>query len=270
MSSENKSSKKNVKNTKTILITGASSGIGKATAKHFAKKGYNVIITGRRADKLQEMQTKFSQKYGANVLSLPFDITSIDQTKAAINSLDRKWREIDILINNAGGAKGLDPIQDGDFDHWNFMIDTNIKGLLYITRLIVPQMVARGSGHILNICSTAGHEVYANGGVYCATKHAVDALTKAMRYDMYKHGIRVSQISPGMVEDTEFSLNRFDGDVQKAKIYEDVTPLNSKDIAELIYFVITRPNHVNVQDILVMSSQQASSTQVDRSGRKYG
>jgi NADP-dependent 3-hydroxy acid dehydrogenase YdfG len=253
---------------KTIMITGATSGIGKATAKHFAKKGYNVIMTGRRKALLDELSKKFTEKYSAKVMTLCFDITDLEGTKKAIASLKDGWEKIDVLVNNAGGAKGLAPIHTGDFDHWQFMIDTNIKGLLYVTRLIAPHMVERGKGHIINICSTAGHEVYANGSVYCATKHAVDALTKGMRYDMYKFGIKVSQISPGMVEDTEFSLNRFDGDAQKAKIYEDVTPLNAKDVAEMIYFVATRPKHVNVQDVLVMSTQQASSTLVDRSGRR--
>jgi NADP-dependent 3-hydroxy acid dehydrogenase YdfG len=253
---------------KTILITGSTSGIGKATAKHFAKKGFNVIMTGRRQSLLDELSKKFTEKYGAKVKTLCFDITDLDATRKAISSLKDGWEKIDILVNNAGGAKGLAPIHAGDIDHWETMIDTNIKGLLYMTRLIAPHMVERGKGHIINICSTAGHEVYANGGVYCATKHAVDALTKGMRYDMYKFGIKVSQISPGMVEDTEFSLNRFDGDKERAKIYEDVTPLNAKDVAEMIYFVATRPKHVNVQDVLVMSTQQASSTLVDRSGRK--
>ncbi len=261
-------SSKNNPQTKTILITGATSGIGKATAKHFAKKGFNVIMTGRRKDLLEELAKKYTEKYGAIVKTLCFDVSNFEAANAAIASLKDGWSKIDILVNNAGGAKGLAPIHTGDIGHWQFMIDTNIKGLLYVTRLVAPMMVERGKGHIINICSTAGHEVYANGGVYCATKHAVDALTKGMRYDMYKMGIRVSQISPGMVEDTEFSLNRFDGDVQRAKIYEDVTPLNAKDVAELIYFVATRPKHVNIQDILVMSSQQASSTLVDRSGRK--
>jgi NADP-dependent 3-hydroxy acid dehydrogenase YdfG len=253
---------------KTILITGATSGIGKATAKYFAKKGYNLIMTGRRQELLDELSKKYTEKYGAKVKTLCFDITDLTATSEAIASLNDGWAKIDVLLNNAGGAKGLESIQTGSIDHWQFMIDTNIKGLLYVTRLIAPLMIERGKGHIINICSTAGHEVYPNGTVYCATKHAVDALTKGMRYDMYKMGIKVSQISPGMVEDTEFSLNRFDGDAERAKIYEDVTPLNAKDVAALIFFVATRPKHVNIQDVLVMSTQQASSTLVDRSGRK--
>lgn len=254
---------------KTVLITGATSGIGKATARYFAKKGYNVIITGRRQDLLDAQAEKLDKKYGARVNSLCFDIRDRQACENAVASLSDGWEMIDVLINNAGGARGLEPIQEGDPENWDYMLDANVKGLLYMTRLISPGMVARGKGHIINICSTAGHEVYPNGAVYCASKHAVDALTKGMRHDLFKHGIRVSQISPGMVEDTEFALRRFHGDQNKAKIYEDITPLNAKDVAEIIYFVATRPRHVNVQDVLVMSTQQASSTHVDRSGRKY-
>lgn len=254
---------------KTVLVTGATSGIGKATAKYFAKKGYNVILTGRRAEQLELAKNKLNTKYGAKVHTLCFDITDPEACEKAINSLAGGWEVIDILVNNAGGARGLEPIQEGSWEDWEYMIDANVKGLLYMTRLVSPGMVKRGKGHIINICSTAGHEVYPNGAVYCASKHAVDALTKGMRMDLFRHGIRVSQISPGMVEDTEFSLRRFGGDEEKAKIYEDVTPLNAKDVAELIFFVATRPRHVNVQDVLVMSTQQASSIHVDRSGRKY-
>ena len=254
---------------KTVMVTGATSGIGKATAKYFAKKGYNIIITGRRADQLEMAKNKLNTKYGAKVHSLCFDVSDSQACETAIHSLEGGWEIIEILINNAGGARGLEPIQEGKIEDWEYMIDANVKGLLYMSRMISPGMVKRGKGHIINICSTAGHEVYPNGAVYCATKHAVDALTKGMRHDLFRHGVRVSQISPGMVEDTEFSLRRFDGDEEKAKIYEDVTPLNAKDIAELIFFVATRPRHVNVQDMLVMSTQQASSTNVDRSGRKY-
>ena len=168
-------------------------------------------------------------------------------------------------------SRGLEPIQEGDTADWDYMIDANVKGLLYMTRMIAPRMVQRGKGHIINLCSTAGHEVYPNGAVYCASKHAVDALTKGIRHDLFKHGIRVSQISPGMVEDTEFALNRFKGDEEKAKIYEDITPLNvkKKRCCRVDFFVATRPRHVNIQDVLVMGTQQASSTNVDRSGRKY-
>ncbi|MBK8700391.1 MAG: SDR family NAD(P)-dependent oxidoreductase [Saprospiraceae bacterium] len=263
------SSSKNNPQSKTILVTGATSGIGKATARYFAKKGYNVIITGRRKDKLEEIKKTMENKYGSPILAMCFDVCDFEEAQAALNSLTDGWEKIDILVNNAGGARGMDPIQGGQLEHWNYMIDTNIKGVLHMARLIAPQMAERGKGHIINICSTAGHEVYPNGAVYCASKHAVDALTKGMRHDLFRMGVRVSQISPGMVEDTEFAINRFEGDEERAKIYEDITPLNARDVAELIFFVATRPRHVNIQDILVMSTQQASSTNVDRTGRKY-
>ena len=252
---------------KLVFITGATSGIGLATAKIFAKNGYNLVITGRRSERLKEVSEKLVRKYGIQVKTLCFDIRHNDEVTEAWQSLDPNWQEIDILINNAGLAKGFDPIYDGQLSHWETMIDTNIKGLLYITRLVSPGMVSRKSGHIINLCSTAGHEVYPNGNVYSATKFAVDALTKSIRLDMYKHGIKVSQVSPGHVEETEFALVRFDGDTQKAKIYEDFTPLRSKDVADAIFYLATRPKHVNIQHILMMGTQQAGSNFVDRSGR---
>lgn len=252
---------------KLVFITGATSGIGLATAKIFAKNGYNLVITGRRSERLKEISEKLVRKYGIQVKTLCFDIRHNDEVTEAWQSLDPHWQEIDILINNAGLAKGFDPIYDGQLSHWETMIDTNIKGLLYITRLVSPGMVSRKSGHIINLCSTAGHEVYPNGNVYSATKFAVDALTKSIRLDMYKHGIKVSQVSPGHVEETEFALVRFDGDTQKAKIYEDFTPLRSKDVADAIFYLATRPKHVNIQHILMMGTQQAGSNFVDRSGR---
>lgn len=257
-----------IKTPKIVCITGATSGIGKATAKIFAKNGYHLIITGRRKDRLQELSEKLKNKYEIEVLPLCFDIRKWEEVQAACNNLNEKWSQVDVLINNAGLAKGLAPIHLGDLNHWETMIDTNLKGLLYITRLLSPAMVEKKSGHIINICSTAGHEVYPNGNVYSATKYAVNALTKSMRLDLYQHGIRVSQISPGHVEETEFAAVRFDGDTTRANIYSDFTPLNSKDIAETIFFVVTRPAHVNIQDILVMSSQQAGSNFIDRSGRR--
>ena len=253
---------------KIVLITGATSGIGKATSARFAKQGYNLILTGRRLSILEELKKKYKRKYAIKVKILSFDIRDAAVTKKAVNSLDSNWKKIDILLNNAGLAKGFDPIHKGKLADWETMIDTNVKGLLYMTRLISPGMVKRRSGHIINICSTAGHEVYPKGNVYCATKHAVDALTKGMRLDLTEYGIKVSQISPGAVEETEFALNRFDGDAEKAKIYEDYNPLTSRDVARTIYFVATQPTHVNIQDVLMMGSQQASSTQIDRSGRK--
>lgn len=252
---------------KVVLVTGATSGIGKATATLFAKQGYNLIITGRRKDRLEEIKTKLKKKYVVKVKALCFDVRDSDACKKAVKSLTGDWGKIDILINNAGLAKGLEPLSEGKFEDWNTMIDTNVKGLLYMTRLISPKMIKRKRGHIINVCSTAGHEVYANGNVYCATKHAVDALTKGMRLDMYKSGVKVSQVSPAAVEETEFSLNRFDGDKERAKIYEDFKPLRAKDVADTIYYIASRPKHVNIQDIIVLSTQQANSTNIDRSGR---
>lgn len=252
---------------KTILITGATSGIGKASAATFAKHGFNLILTGRREERLNELKKKYKRKYAVKIKTLCFDIRNQKATKKAYNSLEGNWKNIDILLNNAGLAKGLDPIHKGKLEHWEQMIDTNIKGLLYITRLVSPDMVKRGSGHIINICSTAGHEAYANGNVYCATKHGVNALTKTMRLDLSQHGIRVSQISPGHVEQTEFALNRFDGDAEKAQIYNDFNPLTSKDVANTIYFVATQPKHVSIQDVVMMGTQQASGSVVHRTGR---
>jgi len=252
---------------KTIMVTGATSGIGKATATLFAKRGYNVIITGRRQEKLDQLKQKFKRKYAVKVRALCFDLRNPKAVKKAWNSLDPQWQKIDILVNNAGLAKGKVAIHKGKIADWEQMIDTNIKGLLYITRLVSPGMVKAKRGHILNVCSTAGHEVYPNGNVYSATKYAVFALTKSMRLDLYKHGIRVSQVSPGMVEETEFAKVRFDGDEDKANIYSDFTPLSSKDVAEVIQFIVTRKRHINIQDVLMMGTQQANSNFVDRSGR---
>lgn len=254
---------------KNVMITGATSGIGKATATLFAKKGYNLILTGRRTEKLVELKSKFKKKYGCKVKTLTFDVRDNKQVKKAINSLKEEWSNIDVLINNAGLAKGLDFIHEGKIQDWETMIDTNVKGLLYVTRQIAPKMVNRQSGHIVNICSIAGHESYVKGNVYCATKHAVDALTKGMRMDLYTEGIRVSQVSPAHVEQTDFALNRFDGDEKKAKIYEDFNPLVSSDVAETIYFIVTRPKHVNIQDVLMMGIQQVSGGNIDRTGRIY-
>lgn len=252
---------------KVVLITGSTSGIGKATANRFAKKGYSLIITGRRKDILKAVARKLKEKYAIKVLPLVFDVRNLTEVKKAIRGLSKQWKEIDILVNNAGLAKGFDPIHEGNIEDWEIMIDTNLKGLLYMTREIAPMMVAAGKGHIINIASTAGKEVYPNGNVYCATKHGVDALTKAMRIDLCKYGIRVGQVAPGHVESTEFAQVRFHGDKEKAKIYEDFTPTNSKDIANIIYFMASQPKHVNIQDILVMGTQQASSNFINRSGR---
>lgn len=249
------------------LITGATSGIGRATATLFSKKKYNLIITGRRKKKLEELAKVLSKKYNTEIKSLAFDIRELQQVKKALGSLNKKWSDIEILVNNAGLAKGYDPIHEGEIDDWETMIDTNVKGLLYMTRILSPIMVKKGKGHIINVASTAGKEVYPNGNVYCATKHAVDALTKGMRIDLHKHGIKVGQVAPAHVEQTEFALVRFDGNKDRAKIYEDFTPLNSKDVARAIYFIASQPKHVNVQDIMLMGTQQANSYLIDRKGR---
>ena len=258
---------KNSNAEKVVLVSGATSGIGHATANIFASNGYRVIITGRRTDRLAAIKSDFEKKYNTEIETLEFDVRDIDAAQAAIASLDDRWNSIDILINNAGLAKGFDPIHEGKLEDWETMIDTNVKGLLYLTRMISPGMVARKKGHIINVCSTAGHEAYPNGNVYCATKHAVDALTKGMRLDLYKYGLRVSQVSPAHVEETEFARVRFDWDVERAKIYEDFKPLRAADVASSIYFIATQPEHVNIQDIMLMGRQQANSTNVDRSGR---
>lgn len=258
------------RHSKIALITGASSGIGKACAKEFAKAGYDLIITGRRKEKLVEVKSKLKLKYGVQITVLDFDVTDKKAVKKAWQSLNKDIiSKISILVNNAGGAKGLDAIHEGSLDHWETMIDTNIKGLLYLSKIVSKSFVNRKKGHIINICSTAGHEVYPKGAVYCATKHAVDALTKGMRLDLHSYGIKVSQVSPAHVEETEFALNRFDGDKNKAKIYQDFNPLTSKDVAKTILFIVMQPKHVNIQDVLMMGTQQANSTTINKSGRIY-
>lgn len=246
------------------LITGATSGIGKSTAIEFAKNGYHLIITGRRQERLSELKTFLTKKYSVNVLDLCFDVRDEKQVEKAINSLPTEFKNIDVLVNNAGLAAGLSTIQDGKLNHWEQMIDTNIKGLLYVTKHISQLMIANKKGHIINVGSIAGKEVYANGNVYCATKHAVDALNKGMRIDLLPHGIKVSSINPGMVE-TEFSVVRFEGDEERAKkVYENIVPLKPEDIAETIYWMASRPAHVNINDIIIMPTIQANATTVLR------
>jgi len=247
---------------KIVMITGASSGIGKATALLLAQNGYSVIITGRRRKLLSEIENEI-RKY-SNSLILCFDVSKQEEVKAAFDKLPPEWQNIDCLINNAGLAAGLSPLQTADMDDFEQMIDTNIKGLLYVTKKVMPIMINRNSGHIINIASIAGKEVYSNGGVYCATKHAVEALSKSMRIDLLPHGIKVTNISPGMV-DTEFSLVRFKGDKAKAdNVYKGLTPLYANDVAEAILFAISRPPHVNINDMLIMPTAQANSTNVIR------
>ncbi len=252
---------------KTVLITGATSGIGKATAEIFAQNGYRLILTGRRQKKLETLKERFKMHYNSDILTQTFDVRDYEAVKNAVEELTGKWGKIDILVNNAGLASGFDPIHKGKLEDWETMIDTNIKGLLYMTRLIAPKMVEQQKGHIVNVNSIAGKEVYPNGNVYCASKHAVEALTKGMRIDLHKHNIRVSQVSPGHVEETEFALVRFHGDKKKSKIYEDFLPVTSWDIANTIYFMTSQPPHVNIQDISIMGTQQANAMIVDRSGR---
>ena len=250
---------------KTIMVTGATAGFGSAIAGKFAKNGYRVIITGRRKERLLELEKELSGT-GAEVLSLNFDVRDLAAVKAAVENLPSEWKNIDILVNNAGLAVGLSHINDGDTDDWDRMIDTNVKGLLYVTRTVSPLMIANGSGHIFNISSIAGKEVYENGNVYCASKHAVDALSKAMRIDLLKHGIRVTNIAPGMAE-TEFSIVRFKGDREKADaVYKGVKSLTAEDIAEVIYFSATLPEHVCINDLTITSLQQASAGYLNRKG----
>ncbi|MDR1543762.1 MAG: SDR family oxidoreductase [Prevotellaceae bacterium] len=243
----------------TALITGATAGIGKATAELFASHGFNLIITGRREERLAELKANLEKTHKIEVLALCFDVRSNVFVEKAINSLPENWQKIDILINNAGLAVGLNHVQDGVIDDWERMIDANIKGLLYITRAVSPKMIEQGSGHIVNICSIAGKEVYENGNVYCATKHAVDALSKAMRIDMLRYGIRVTNICPGAVE-TEFSFVRFKGDKEKAaQPYKGIKPLTAADVAQAILFAVSQPRHVCINDLVIMPTAQANS-----------
>ncbi|MBC7862766.1 MAG: SDR family oxidoreductase [Bacteroidia bacterium] len=249
----------------TVLITGATAGFGKATALLFAEKGYDLIITGRRNEKLQEMKNEIHTSTGLSVtkpkvLTLCFDIRKLEEVKKAVESIPEEFKKIDILVNNAGLAAGASLLHEGNIDDWERMIDTNIKGLLYMTRMIAPLMVKEKKGHIINVGSVAGKEVYPNGNVYCATKFAVDALNKAMRIELVAYGIKVGSINPGMAE-TEFSIVRFAGDEERAKkVYEGITPLSAADIAETIYWMASRPAHVNINDIVIMATAQASTT----------
>jgi 3-hydroxy acid dehydrogenase/malonic semialdehyde reductase len=249
---------------KLALVTGATSGIGRAVAIKLAENNFNLIITGRRGDLLDALKREIEVKYKRDVLALNFDIRSNEAVEKALDGLQDRWRKIDILVNNAGLAVGLNHIQEGIVDDWERMIDTNIKGLLYITRKVSPIMIERGKGHIVNIGSIAGTQVYENGNVYCASKHAVHALSQAMRADMLKHGIRVTEIRPGLIE-TEFSLVRFKGDKEQAKKpYDGLSPLFADDIAEAILFVITRPEHVCINDMEITPTAQANGFYVNR------
>ncbi len=244
---------------KIALITGATSGIGKANAYKFGENGYHLILTGRRKKRLKNIKEDIESKFGVKVKILVFDVRIFEQVKASLNSLPTKWQNIDVLVNNAGLAAGLDTIQDGKLKNWEQMIDTNVKGLLYVSKIVMQWMIKNGKGHIINIGSIAGKEVYPKGNVYCATKHAVDALTKAMRIDLLSYGIRVTQIAPGAVE-TEFSIVRLGNKEAAKKVYEGYEPLHPDDIAEVCYFATTLPKHVNINDLLIMPTAQANAT----------
>jgi NADP-dependent 3-hydroxy acid dehydrogenase YdfG len=243
---------------KIALITGATSGIGRATAISLAKEKFNLIVTGRRSHLLTSLANDIENDYGVRVLPLVFDIRDYNDVVDKIGKLDPDWSNIDVLINNAGLAVGLNPLDSGVIDDWERMIDTNIKGLLYVSRIISETMKKRGSGHIINVGSIAGKSVYPNGNVYCATKYAVDALSKSMMMDLHIHNVKVSQICPGAVE-TEFSRVRFKGDNEKASnVYKGFEPLTAEDIAEVIRYMVMAPSHVNISDVVVMPLAQAS------------
>jgi NADP-dependent 3-hydroxy acid dehydrogenase YdfG len=247
---------------KTVLITGATSGIGKATAEAFAKNGFCLVLCGRRQERLDALHKSLGSQ--TKVTLLNFDVRDRDAVSQAIASLNAPFSEIDILINNAGNAHGLDTVDSANLDDWDAMMDINVKGLLYVTKAVLPQMIERNAGHIINIGSLAGKEVYPRGNVYCASKHAVDAINKGLRMDLNAYNIRVGAINPGLVE-TEFSEVRFKGDENRAKtVYQGYEPLKASDIAEIIHFVVTRPSHVNIADLLVLPAAQASSSIVKK------
>lgn len=247
---------------KIALITGATSGIGEACANTFAREGYSLVLTGRRLDRLEKLAAKLNKKYNTEVAVSAFDVQNREETIANLEELPAKWKKVNVLINNAGLSQGLDPIQKGDYTDWETMIDTNIKGLLYVSKVVSNWMITNGKGHIINIGSIAGKEVYPNGNVYCATKFAVDALNKGMRLDLLSHGIKVTAVHPGAVN-TEFSEVRFHGDKERAsKVYNGFTPLVADDVAETIWFAASRPAHVNINELTVMPTSQASVTNI--------
>ena len=249
---------------KIAFITGATAGIGEACAMKFAENNYNLIIIGRRKDRLDRLGTDLQKKFGIAVLPVVLDVRDKHMVKDFISSLPEEWKNIDILVNNAGLALGLDPFHRGEEEDWEIMIDTNIKGLLYVGRAVSQIMVERAHGHIINIGSIAGKEVYPKGNVYSATKHAVDAITKGMRQDLFRHGIRVTQVAPGAVE-TEFSKVRFKGDEDRAAtVYQHYRPLTATDIADVVYFTASRPPHVNINDVVVMPTDQANATMFNK------
>jgi len=249
---------------KITFITGASSGIGKACAEVFAKEKSHLILSARRIERLKSLANKLEKDHGIKVKCLKLDVRNYDEIKKAIDSLDNYWKKIDILVNNAGLSRGLDKIHEGKKEDWDEMIDTNIKGLAYVTRHVVPLMIKRKKGHVINIGSTAGHDVYPAGNVYAATKFAVKALSQSTRYDVLDKGIKVTSVDPGMVE-TEFSLVRFRGDKDRAKkVYTGIEPLSPKDVAETVLFCATRSQNVNINQVILTPLAQASSTQIIR------
>lgn len=245
---------------KIALVTGATAGIGMAVARSLSKEGYNLIITGRREERLEAFASEL-EKEGIDLLSLCFDVRSLSQVEEKLGNLPKEWQNITVLVNNAGLAVGLNPLNEGVIDDWERMLDTNVKGLLYVSKIISNLMIVNGKGgHIVNLCSIAGKEVYANGNVYCASKHAVDAITKGLRIDLLKYGIRVSQICPGAVE-TEFSEVRFKGDKERAaNVYKGYTPLKAEDVADAIMYMINCQPHVNINDMVIMPTAQANSS----------
>ncbi|MFA6408904.1 MAG: SDR family oxidoreductase [Gammaproteobacteria bacterium] len=251
---------------KIVLVTGASSGIGEACAKIFAQNGAKLILCARREERIKKLAAEFKKQYNTMCHLLVLDVSKRDAVAQKISTLPNDWQNIDILVNNAGLAAGLDKIQDGNIDDWESMIDTNLKGLLYVTRAVMPNMIKHNAGHIINIGSIAGQEIYPKGNVYLATKHAVRALTKAFKVDLLGTNIRVSTVDPGMVE-TEFSIVRWKGDVERAKnFYADLQPLVAEDIADAVYYCASRPPHVNILELVVMPTAQSSATQVHRKG----
>lgn len=244
---------------KLVFITGATSGFGKACADVFAANNWNIILNGRRLDRLQEIKTQLEEQYGVNIFLLPFDVQQKDEVFVAINSLPQEWQAIDVLVNNAGLALGRDHFDVADMGDWEIMIDTNLKGLLYVSRAVLPYMIKRNGGHVINLGSTAGKEAYENGNVYCASKAAVDSVSKGMRIDLLKHKIKVTAIHPGAAE-TEFSMIRFKGDEQKAAaVYEGYKPLSAKDVADVIFYAASLPAHVCINDLVLTCTAQANS-----------
>jgi 3-hydroxy acid dehydrogenase/malonic semialdehyde reductase len=249
---------------KIALITGATSGIGEATARLLAREGYNLILTGRRADRLDALAKSLNKKFNIEIAVSSFDVRNRGEVVDNLENLPAKWKKVNVLVNNAGLSQGLDPIDKGSYDDWDTMIDTNVKGLLYVSKIVSNWMIKNGKGHIINLGSIAGKEVYANGNVYCASKHAVDALNTGMRIDLLPHGIKVTAVHPGAVE-TEFSEVRFKGDKARAKkVYDGFEPLVADDVAETIWFAISRPAHVNINELIVMPTAQAGASNIFR------